>query len=230
MYSSSPSGRPKRTRSYFFNKGKGDGKGKGKSKSGKGKGKGERVVPIEGHATNCQNRSNDKKAETEHDMLSTVLPEISNLSVRSTDTLFEVLSMGAKLSSADVEKYLRRPNIDRKRLVLVLYKERWEEDAAFRNTWPDDKSELTSFGNGHVISSLSEPLLEATHARSDLSSQVTGWAPTPHLEMLRLGKPGCLTIQSLVKLLRDGPSTGLPSGVRLKLTRARLGQNNQVTD
>ena len=102
------------------------------------------MVSIEGHAANRQSRSNDKRAEAKHNMLSRVLPKISDLSVVSTEMLFEVLSMGAKLSSADVEKYLSRPTSDRERLVPVLYRDRWEEDAEFRHTWPDDRSELTS--------------------------------------------------------------------------------------
>ena len=143
MYSSFLSGGPKRTRSNYSNKGKGGGKGKGKGKSGKGKGKGERVS-AESCGANRQSRSNDRRARAKHNMLSKVLPKISDLSVASTDTLFEVLSMGAKMSSADVKKYLSRPTSDRKRLVLVLYKDRWEKDAEFRNTWPDVRSELTS--------------------------------------------------------------------------------------
>ena len=144
MYSRSPSDGPRRATSNYSNKGKGGGKGKGKSKGGRGKGKGERVVSVENHAANRQSRANDRRAEVKHKMLSTVLPKISDLSVVSTDTLFEVLSMGAKLSSADVKKYLSKPTSDRKRLVLVHYKDRWEKDAEFRNTWPADRSELTS--------------------------------------------------------------------------------------
>ena len=102
------------------------------------------MVSIENHAANRQSRANDRRAEVKHKMLSTVRPKISDLSVVSTDTLFEVLSMGAKLSSADVKKYLSKPTSDRKRLVLVHYKDRWEKDAEFGNTWPADRSELTS--------------------------------------------------------------------------------------
>ena len=144
MHSSSPSGRHRRTRSNYPNREKGGGKGKGKGKSGKGKGKGARVVSIESHVANRQSRANDRRAEAKHKMLSTVLPKISDLSVVSTNTLFEVLSMGAKLSSADVKKYLSKPTGDRKRLVLVLYKDRWEKDVEFRNTWPVVRSDLTS--------------------------------------------------------------------------------------
>jgi hypothetical protein len=133
MYSSSPSGGPKRTRSNYPNKGKGGGKGKGKGKSGKGKEKGERVS-VESRVANRQSRANDRRADAKHNMLSKVLPKISDLSVVSTDTLFEALSMGAKLSSAAVKKYLSKPTSDRKRLVLVLYKDRLEKDAEFRNT------------------------------------------------------------------------------------------------
>ena len=81
------------------------------------------MVSIGGHADN-RSPSNDKRAEAKHNMISKVLPRISDLSVASTDTLFEVLSMSTRLSSADVEKYLRRPTSDRKKLVLVLYKDR----------------------------------------------------------------------------------------------------------
>ena len=86
--------------------GEGGGKGKGKGKCGNGKGKGERAVSVENHAVHRQNRSNDRRAEVKHKMLSIVLPKITDLSEVGSETLFKVLSLGVKLSSSGVKKYL----------------------------------------------------------------------------------------------------------------------------
>ena len=123
-------------------KGKG-GKGKGKHKSGNGKCMGERVVTISNANDPRQQRASDRRAIVKQKMLSTILPKIADLSIDGSDTLFEVLSQGAKLSEADVKKYLGKPNADRKRLVLSHYKTRWENDPEFREIWPADRGELT---------------------------------------------------------------------------------------
>ena len=131
--------RSKRARSGFHQQSKGGGKGKGKHKGSKGKGKGERTVTV-----NSNVRSGDRRTVVKEKMLSTVLPKIAELSMEGSDTLFEVLSQGAKLSQEDVKKYFAKPTSDRKRLVLQYYKTRWEKDAEFRAVWPADKTELTN--------------------------------------------------------------------------------------
>ena len=118
----------KRARS--FHKGKGGGKGKGKQKGSKGKGKGERVVTLSGNDRR-QERASDRRAVVKEKMLVSVLPKIADLSVDGSDTLFEVLSEGAQLSPGDVKKYLGKPPLDRKKLVLQHYKARWEGDGEF---------------------------------------------------------------------------------------------------
>ena len=107
MFSNSASDRLKRNRIHLA-KGKGGGKGNGKQKGSKGKGKGERVVTISNNNLR-QERANDRRSQVKQMMLSTVLPKIADLSVEGSDTLFEVLSLGAKLSQADVKQYLGKP-------------------------------------------------------------------------------------------------------------------------
>ena len=87
---------------------KGAGKGKGKHKGTKGKGKGERIVTVNSQDRR-QERSSDRRAEVKLKMLSTVLPKIAELSVEGSDTLFEVLSQGAKLSQEDVKCVPQNP-------------------------------------------------------------------------------------------------------------------------
>ena len=135
--------RSKRSRNDFHQQGKCGGKGKGKHKGSKGKGKGDRVVTISSNERR-QERSSDRRTLVKEKMLSIVLPKIADLSMEGSDTLFEVLSQGAKLSQEDVKKYLAKPTSDRKRLVLQYYKTRWEKDAEFRAVWPADKSGLTN--------------------------------------------------------------------------------------
>ena len=55
-----------------------------------------------------------------------------------------MLSQGAKLTQADVKKFLGKPTADQKRLVLIHYKARWESDPEFREIWPADRTELTN--------------------------------------------------------------------------------------
>jgi hypothetical protein len=143
MPSNATSPRSKRTRTSLRQQPKGAGKGKGKHKGTKGKGKGERIVTVNSQDRR-QERSSDRRAEVKLKMLSTVLPKIAELSVEGSDTLFEVLSQGAKLSQEDVKKYLAKPTSDRKRLVLQYYKTRWEKDAEFRAVWPADRTDLTN--------------------------------------------------------------------------------------
>ena len=105
-------------------------------------------------------------------MLSSVLPKIAELSVEGSDTLFKVLSQGAKLSQEDVKKYLAKPTSDRKRLVLQHYKVRWEKDAEFRAVWPAHKSDLTNalkeWANDQFIKRASA-LIESSPQGSKLS-------------------------------------------------------------
>ena len=108
------------------------GKRKGKYKSSKGKGKGERTVTVVSGTDARQQRSGDRREVIKQKMLSTVLPKIIDLSIDGSDTLFEVLSQGAKLTQADVKKFLGKPTADRRRLVLIHYKARWESDPEFR--------------------------------------------------------------------------------------------------
>ena len=120
------------------------GKGKGKYKSSKGKGKGERIVTVSNGTDARHQRTSDRRAVIKQKMLSTVLPKIADLSIDGSDTLFDVLSQGAKLTQADVKKFLGKPTADRKRLVLIHYKARWESDPEFREIWPADRTELTN--------------------------------------------------------------------------------------
>ena len=154
----------KRARS--FHKGKGGGKGKGKQKGNKGKGKGERIVTLS--VNDCrQERSSDRRAVVKEKMLVSVLPKIADLSVDGSDTLFEVLSEGSQLSTADVKKYLGKPPLDRKKLVLQHYKVRWEGDAEFRARWPADRSDLT-----YALKEwANEQFIKRTSALIDLSPQ-----------------------------------------------------------
>ena len=108
MFSNATYERSKRNRSSQTFKGKG-GKGKGTYTGDKGKGKGKRVVMISNGSDTRQQRASDRRSVVKEKMLSTVLPKIADLSIDGSDTLFEVLSQGAKLSQADVKKYLGKP-------------------------------------------------------------------------------------------------------------------------
>ena len=118
------------------------GKGNGKHKSGNGQGKGERVVTISNANDPRQQRASDMCAAIKEKMLSTILPKIAGLSIDGSDTLFEVLLQGAKLSEADVKKYLGEPDADQMRLVLSHYETRWENDPEFREILPEDRGEF----------------------------------------------------------------------------------------
>ena len=102
------------------------GKGKGKYKGGNGKGKGDRVVTISNGSGPHQQRASDRRAVVKEKILLTNLPKIANLSIDGPDILFEVLSQGAKLSEADVKKYLGKLNAHRR-------------DLSFRITNPDGR-------------------------------------------------------------------------------------------
>ena len=117
---------------------------KGKYKSSKGKGKGERTVTVSSGTDARQQRTSDRRDVIKQKMLSTVLPKIADLSIDGSDTLFEVLSQGAKLTQADVKKFIGKPTTDRKRLVLIHYKARWESYPESREIWPADRTELTN--------------------------------------------------------------------------------------
>ena len=178
--------RPKRARSGFHQQSKGGGKCKGKHKDSKGKGKGERTVTVNSNERR-QERSGDRRAVVKGKTLSTVLPKTAELSVEGSDTLFEVLSQGAKLSQEDVKKYLAKPTSGRKRLVLQYYKTIWEKDAEFRAAWPADKTELTNalkeWANDQFIkraSALIEPSPQGSRLSGDLRS--TQSTPVPSVE------------------------------------------------
>ena len=110
MPSNATSPRSKRARG-FHHQSRGGDKGKRKQEISKGKGKGDRIVTLTSNDRR-QERAGDRRAVVTEKMLAPVLPEIADLSVDGSDTLFEVLSEGAQLSPADVKcTYLMSINI-----------------------------------------------------------------------------------------------------------------------
>ena len=76
-----------------------------------------------------QQRYEDRRAEVKSDILPT---GTRCLGVVRSDTLFEVLFLDAKLSQADVRKYISKPSADRKKLVLMEERCRVQEHLANR--------------------------------------------------------------------------------------------------